>query len=78
MFKDNNLPPGVTGFEFQISGEKPPRKAKKARYMFRDPEYPCEAYVEGTPKGTCQSDGHYLCWTCQDRDPEEYRIDETR
>lgn len=28
----------------------------------RDPAYPCDAYDPGTPAGSCESDGHYLCY----------------
>ncbi len=33
----------------------------------RDPEYPCAAFVGGSPttRGECQTDGHYMCNECE-------------
>lgn len=30
----------------------------------RDTEHPCTMFTEGTPAGTCNTDGHYLCREC--------------
>jgi len=33
----------------------------------RDPQFPCEYYINGKPNGGphgCESDGHYICGTC--------------
>lgn len=34
----------------------------------RDPANPCTAYEPGTPSGQCETDGHYLCDGCRERD----------
>lgn len=33
----------------------------------RDPSAPCEAFEPGTPRGECETDGHYLCDECKER-----------
>jgi hypothetical protein len=33
----------------------------------RDPESLCDAFARGTPAGTCDTDGHYLCDECRER-----------
>jgi hypothetical protein len=33
----------------------------------RDPENPCSAFVEGEPRGDCETDGHYMCDECVER-----------
>ena len=31
----------------------------------RDPNYPCDSFIEGLPGGFCNGDGHYLCRSCK-------------
>jgi hypothetical protein len=35
----------------------------------RDPEAPCHVFFYGKPEGDCQTDGHFLCTECKNRDP---------
>lgn len=34
----------------------------------RDVNHPCEVFSPGVPSGDCQSDGHYLCGECGNRE----------
>lgn len=31
----------------------------------RDVDAPCVAFRNGTPRGECESDGHYICQECE-------------
>lgn len=37
----------------------------------RDVDYPCpsRAFEPGSPQGTCETDGHYMCRECVHADP---------
>jgi hypothetical protein len=46
----------------------------------RDPAYPCEAF-DGrgyNGRGSCLSDGHYLCVDCSELSPEAPRFTQSR
>jgi hypothetical protein len=34
-----------------------------------DPANPCHAFEAGWPRGDCETDGHYLCRGCRNRNP---------
>lgn len=34
----------------------------------RDADRSCEHFVPGTPSGTCQGDGHYMCRECEEKE----------
>lgn len=31
----------------------------------RSVDHPCSAFTPGVPRGTCDSDGHYICQECK-------------
>jgi hypothetical protein len=39
----------------------------------RDVDAPCPDFEPGTPSGSCETDGHYLCWECRQKgEPPEW------
>lgn len=57
-----SLPIAWRILELEVNG-----KAYVGQPGVRDPECPCEEFEPGTPggqRGTCLSDGHYMCLEC--------------
>ena len=40
--------------------------------FIRDQNNPCYDFQPGEPKGTCQTDGHYICAECKHLDPNHH------